>query len=123
MTIDEAVRPRPAFVAWPRGFPRPCLLLLIAERPSHGYDLLDRLDGLGAPPIDAGTLYRVLRAMERQQLVASRWEVSPSGPARRTYSITHAGRRELTEWAGAIVESHEVLQAYLRRFALLVSAD
>ena len=51
--------------SWPRGYLRPTLLLLIAESPCHGYDLLDRLEKLGAPPIEAGTLYRNLRGMER----------------------------------------------------------
>ncbi len=105
--------------SWPRGYLRPCLLLLIAEEPAHGYDLLDRLDALGTPANDAGTLYRTLRAMERERLVDSRWEVSPTGPARRTYRVTAAGKRELAGWIDVLTEGQRVVAAYLRRCAAL----
>ena len=42
----------------PRNFLRPCLLLLIAEAPSYGYDLLVRLGELGFRHVDPGMLYR-----------------------------------------------------------------
>ncbi|MCV0403721.1 MAG: helix-turn-helix transcriptional regulator [Chloroflexi bacterium] len=109
--------------SWPRGYLRPCLLLLIAEEPAHGYDLLDRLEELGTPAIDAGTLYRTLRAMEREKLVASRWEVSPTGPARRTYRITDVGAGELTGWVEVLTEGQRAITAYLRRCAALQARE
>ena len=57
----------------PRSYLRPCLMLLIAETPSHGYDLLERLEELGLGATDPGGLYRTLRAMEREDLVKSEW--------------------------------------------------
>lgn len=109
----------PAVGGWPRGYLRPCLLLLIAEQPSHGYDLLDRLEGLGTPAIDAGTLYRNLRSMEREELVTSSWEVSPTGPARRTYRITDRGRSELAGWVELLTAGQQTIDEYLRRCAAL----
>lgn len=109
--------------SWPRGYLRPCLLLLIAESPCHGYDLLDRLDDLGTPPIDAGTLYRNLRSMERERVVDSHWEVSPTGPARRMYRITDRGMAELTDWVDVLVEGKRGLEAFLRRCASLERRD
>lgn len=105
--------------AWPRGFPRPFLLLLLAERPAHGYELLEQLSSLGAPPLDAGTLYRALRGMERSRLVVSRWEVSRVGPPRRTYELTEVGRSELHRWATALGEARQVMGTYLDRHAAL----
>lgn len=105
--------------SWPRGYLRPCLLLLIAESPCHGYDLLDRLEKLGAPPIDAGTLYRNLRGMEREQLVDSRWETSRTGPARRTYRITRHGGTELAAWVEVLADGKRSLEAILLRCAAL----
>ncbi|MGQ0606839.1 MAG: PadR family transcriptional regulator [Chloroflexota bacterium] len=104
---------------WPRGFLRPCLLLLIAESPCHGYDLLDRLERLGTPAVDAGTLYRNLRRMEREEVVSSRWEVSSTGPARRTYAITQRGAAELDGWVELLTEGKRSVDAYLRRFGAL----
>ena len=75
----------------PRSFLRSCLLLLIAERPSYGYDLLEGLTGLGMADVDAGGLYRTLRSMEKDGLVASRWDDSEVGPKRRVYRLTEDG--------------------------------
>lgn len=100
----------------PRNFLRPCLLLLIAEMPSHGYDLLERLAELGLPTADPGGLYRMLRALERDQLVVSRWETSASGPARRTYELTDEGLEWLHAWAGALSEGRRLVGGFLQRY-------
>ncbi len=107
----------------PRNFPRSCLLLLIAERPSHGYDLLERLRRLGVPATDPGGLYRALRLMEREGLVTSQWEVSATGPARRMYDLTERGQRWLHVWAGAIAESRLILSSYLERYENMMSQE
>lgn len=84
------------FPSLPRAYLRPCLLVLLAEGPSHGYELLEEVRGLGLVAAEAGGLYRSLRSMDEDGLVRSWWEPSESGPARRTYEITRAGRVALT---------------------------
>lgn len=100
----------------PRNFVRSCVLLLTAEVESHGYDLLDRLAGLGVLGADAGGLYRVLRSMEQEGLLASRWETSDAGPARRTYTLTDDGMDWLHAWAAAHGETIRVLDRFLDRY-------
>ena len=100
----------------PRNYLRASLLLLIGEAPAHGYDLLEQIAGLGLHAIDAGGLYRALRVMESEGLVASSWEHSASGPARRTYRLTGEGREWLHAWAGALRETHRYLSSYLDRY-------
>jgi poly-beta-hydroxybutyrate-responsive repressor len=100
----------------PRNFIRPCLLLLIAEQPSHGYDLLERLGAIGVLPVDPGGLYRTLRAMDREGLVSSSWELSRVGPARRTYRLTDEGMEWLHAWAGALRESRTIISNFVRRY-------
>jgi PadR family transcriptional regulator, regulatory protein PadR len=100
----------------PRNFLRPCILLLVSERSSYGYDLLERLGELGMGQTDPGSLYRLLRAMEREGLVVSRWETSSMGPARRTYAITADGVEWLHAWAGALAESRRIVSLFLRRY-------
>ncbi len=101
----------------PRNFLRPCLLLLLSEMPSHGYDLLERLGQLGLPAADPGGLYRMLRALEREEMVTSRWETSEAGPARRTYELTDEGREWLHAWAGALAEGRRIVDVFLGRYA------
>lgn len=103
----------------PRSFLRPCLLLLLAETPSHGYDLLEKLAELGLPTADPGGLYRVLRSLEREGLVSSRWETSAAGPARRTYEVTDEGQEWLHAWAGALSEGRRIVGIFLRRYTQL----
>lgn len=100
----------------PRNYLRPCLLLLLAEQPAHGYDLLEQIGRLGLERADPGGMYRALRAMEQEGLVRSWWEHSQAGPARRTYVLTDDGLDWLHVWAGALRESHRLVGQYLRRY-------
>ncbi len=100
----------------PRNYLRPCLLLLLAEHPAHGYDLLEHIPALGLERCDPGGLYRALRAMEQEGLVRSWWEHSEAGPARRTYALTEEGLDWLHAWAGSLREVVRLLGRYLRRY-------
>jgi PadR family transcriptional regulator PadR len=98
-------------------FSEPALLLLLRERPAHGYELLEALPALtGEARVDMGNLYRVLRALEEDGLVTSRWEAGEPGPAKRTYELTAAGRRLLDEWATALRRSRDRIDTFLERF-------
>jgi PadR family transcriptional regulator, regulatory protein PadR len=98
-------------------FSEPALLLLLRERPAHGYELLDALPPLtGDARVDMGNLYRVLRALEEDGLVTSQWEAGEPGPAKRTYELTDAGTRLLDEWATALRRSRERIDTFLERY-------
>lgn len=99
----------------PRTYLRACLLLLVAEAPAHGYDLADQLAELWGAKVDPGAVYRALRAMEDHRLVASCWEESRAGPARRMYRLTPTGLDCLSASAGAVLATHRSLSAYLAR--------
>ncbi len=100
----------------PRNYLRPCLLLLLAEGTSHGYELLDQVAELGLDRVDPGGLYRCLRAMDEEGLVRSTWEPSASGPARRTYELTDEGAEWLHVMAGSLHDAARSLGVYRRRY-------
>ena len=106
-------------IGLPKNFIRPCLLLLLSEQSSHGYDLLERLGGLGLKAIDPGGLYRALRAMEQEGLVVSQWEPSELGPSRRTYRTTDEGREWLHAWAGTLRQTAKVIGGFVDRYESL----
>lgn len=108
-------------VAMPRNYLRSCLLLLLAEGTSHGYELLDQVAGLGFDRVDPGGLYRCLRAMDQEGLVCSTWQPSTSGPARRTYSLSESGREWLDASVGPLAEMARSLAAYQRRYLKLLA--
>jgi PadR family transcriptional regulator len=98
-------------------FSEPALLLLLRERATHGYELLEALPPLtGEARVDMGNLYRVLRALEEDGLVTSRWEADAPGPAKRTYELTAEGKRLLDEWASALRRSRERIDTFLDRY-------
>jgi PadR family transcriptional regulator PadR len=99
-------------------FVEPSLLLLLRERPMHGYELLERLpDVVGEDVrVDVGNLYRVLRALEEEGIVTSEWSAELPGPAKRTYELTPAGRRLLDRWAEALSDAEGVIQSFLERY-------
>jgi PadR family transcriptional regulator len=104
-----------------RNFIRPCLLLLLQESPSYGYQLLDRMAPFRAKR-EHGGLYRALRSLEQEGLVQSDWEIHGGGPDRRRYQVTPKGELWLDVWAVAIKETQRVLAVYLRRYRRLRAA-
>jgi len=65
---------------------------------AYGYELLQRLEA--ADPLlvtTESTLYPALARLTDDQLLAVRQVASPTGPPRRYYRLTAAGRRSLAE--------------------------
>ena len=110
-TTPDVLRPdRELLTAW--------LLLLLEGGATYGYDLRRELRAHHLE-VDAGTVYRRLRRLEKDGWVQSRWMGSVAGPQRRFYRVTPAGRRMLDAIAGLIAvirDTHEsFLQAYEQR--------
>jgi PadR family transcriptional regulator PadR len=87
-----------------RGVLELCVLALIADEPHYGYELATQLANLGKPlAAPEGTLYPLLRRLQRDGLVAATWQESPDGPPRKYYHLTTAGEQllhtQLMEWA------------------------
>ena len=95
----------------------PALLQLLSEQPMHGYELLERLPELAREErrVDLGNLYRLLRSLEEEGIVASAWDEGAPGPAKRIYHLTPAGRGLLDQWADALRDARGVVDAFLTR--------
>jgi PadR family transcriptional regulator len=87
-------------------FIEPVVLRILREKKkSYGYELAECLPkyALTDSTIEGAALYRTLRTLEHNGYVASSWEAT-DGPARRNYSLTHAGHVHLREW-GNLMQS------------------
>src|SRR3954462_9220524 len=125
-TVSRNVSPTPTRTnltsaqVLPKNFLRPCLLLLLREQPAHGYDLLERLRPLGFNRDDPGRLYRALRSLESDGLVASVWEKSTAGPDRRMYELTREGMEELHDAVVGLKATGEILDLFISRYTEFV---
>lgn len=77
-----------------------CLLCLLKEEKSYGYNLMEKLShfGFNEETINISIIYRNLRNMESDNLVISSWAESDQGPNKRMYSITPKGYEALENW-------------------------
>ena len=107
----------------PRRWLIPVALVLLQEENSYGYELMERMEEeFGFEQINAGSVYRALRQMEKEGLCSSEWDVQAQeggGPPRRMYAITEEGEAYLEAWAKACEKYHKLMdqfaQVYRRR--------
>ena len=100
-------------------FTAAAVLLLLDDGPSHGYRLLTRLRPMlpsNSMQPDPGGFYRLLRGLEDDGSVRSRWGVNPEGPARRVYELTDSGRDTLDGWASAIESEAQAIGGFLAAY-------
>jgi DNA-binding PadR family transcriptional regulator len=88
------------------------LLLLLRDVPGYGYELRRDLAARSLV-LDPAPMYRSLRALERADMISSRWMRSLEGPRRRVYEITPAGHAELARLAATLRSARDAQDAFL----------
>jgi poly-beta-hydroxybutyrate-responsive repressor len=119
---DERTAGKPAGGApgaQPENWLTAVVLLILRDWSSYGYDLMRRLAAFGFAAMNYGTLYRVLRQLEKDGMVSSAWDTSKSGPARRIYAITEAGEAYLKLWAGSLEQYRTMMDAFFRLYGVV----
>jgi poly-beta-hydroxybutyrate-responsive repressor len=103
-----------------RGFLQPRLVLLLLQKPAHGYELMERLtEGAEMPGVDPGLLYRTLRQLEGEGLLRSSWDTDGQGPARRLYEVTPEGVEFLRAWAQRVRFIRRRLDDFMAQYEAL----
>lgn len=94
---------------------RGTLILLVLnqlQKPMYGYNLVKELQEHGIP-MEANTLYPLMRRLESQGLLKSEWETGEAKP-RKYYSITEDGRAVLQKakanWFAFSVNVNQLLE-------------
>jgi PadR family transcriptional regulator PadR len=86
-----------------------------AAEPMYGYQIA-KFIGAGqedVPTVKQGALYPVLRSLEFSGLLESQVEPSVSGPPRRYYTITAAGRETLEQWKAIWYQTKDFVDTVL----------
>ncbi len=80
------------------------VLTLLADGPSHGYELKARFESAIGPQwggLNIGHLYQILERLVRDGHVVRSHVTQSDRPDKTLYRLTEAGAEELREWAGA----------------------
>jgi len=87
------------------------ILRIIYETPLHGYQLIEKMNELlaGRRPIKPGSLYTILRRMEKSGLLSSDWDRESSRLKRRVYKLTDAGLERLKNGRRMVMGQRKVL--------------
>lgn len=105
-------------IEWsPRDMLIPYVLLAISLQRAHGYLIEEYLKNLGFFRIDMSTLYRTLRQLEKDGLLLSDWEAGETGPARRVYSLTDAGRAWLDAWVTTLDAYRDMIDTFFSLYS------
>ena len=88
-----------------------CVLALLSRGDSYAYEIASKLSR--AVDMGEGTIYPLMRRMQSDGLVATYLEESSSGPSRKYYKLTDAGRAsleaQLGEWRNFTAAVEDVL--------------
>ena len=75
-----------------------CVLALLRDRERYGFELVQTLSAVDGMVTSEGTVYPLLGRLRRDGVVSTTWRESSSGPPRRYYRLTPAGKGVLAEF-------------------------
>lgn len=83
------------------------------EEPQYGYSLVSRLEEKDFP-VEPGTLYPLLRRLEKQGLLESKWDTNESRP-RKYYLLSKTGKevfvKLVIEWSSMVNSMEKLLNS------------
>ncbi len=71
-----------------------CVMLLLDKKSYYSSDIIDELERANLIVVE-GTLYPLLLRLKKEELLDYEWQESPSGPPRKYYRLTDAGKAVL----------------------------
>jgi PadR family transcriptional regulator, regulatory protein PadR len=92
------------------------VLKLLQAEPANGWDITNRIHVLSEDTLSVnyGSLYPALHRLEAHGWITSKWAASEQNRRARFYSLTSAGRRQLTTERETWERFSAALEAILR---------
>ena len=90
-----------------------CILLMIRQRASYGYEIISTLEKYPVIAAKESTIYPLLRRLLKEEYISSSWQESTEGlPPRKYYSITDKGQEYIAamsaEWENLLGVINEI---------------
>lgn len=92
-----------------------CILKVIEEQETYGYEIVNVLQEHGFTEVKEGTLYPLLLRLEKKGLITAQFKVSPFGPKRKYYHLTEEGKAYAEEFCQVWDEVSQSVASILRR--------
>jgi PadR family transcriptional regulator PadR len=96
-----------------RGVLEFCVLALLGDGERYGFEIVRALSEADGLVTTEGTLYPLLGRLRKEGVVRTTWRESPSGPPRRYYRLTPAGRSLLTAFTAEWVRFRDSVDTLL----------
>lgn len=77
-----------------KGILEGCVLEIIRQEQTYGYEITRKLNELGFTDVVEGTVYTILVRLEKNGFVSVEKKPSDIGPPRKFYSLSDAGYNE-----------------------------
>jgi PadR family transcriptional regulator PadR len=87
-----------------KGLLEGCILKIVSNHETYGYEICERLTGYGFQEISEGSVYPILIRLEKKKLLYSVMKESPLGPMRKYYYLTEEGIKELEDFMSSWIE-------------------
>ena len=81
-----------------RGTLEGCILKIISQEQTYGYEIVSQLQKYGFKDSKEGTIYPLLVRLEKKEIISSVYKESPLGPKRKYYFITKEGEEYLKQF-------------------------
>lgn len=75
-----------------------CILQIISEQETYGYEISQKLSKYGLGEVSEGTIYPLMLRLQKNNLVSSTLKASSSGPKRKYFTLTEKGHEELEQF-------------------------
>ncbi|ERI91655.1 transcriptional regulator, PadR family [Clostridiales bacterium oral taxon 876 str. F0540] len=92
-----------------RGTLEGCILKIISDGETYGYEIVSKLREYGFTDSTEGTIYPLLTRLEKKDILKSVKKESPLGPQRKYYSLSEQGARELKIFYSNWVEFKDIV--------------
>ena len=90
-----------------------CLLSIINEEASYGYEMVKKLRNRGLDLASEGSIYPLLSRLQKQGIIEGYLVQSSEGPARKYYRMSNRGKEVLGQWLGEWSEFRNSVDAVL----------
>ena len=96
-----------------RGIMEFCVMLLINQKARYGYEIVMSLEQFDYLTITEGTLYPLLRRLQKEKKLESYWLESEGGHPRKYYKLTASGLDVLNSMSSTWIELSKELNNLL----------